>query len=496
MKKLFAEDRAVWVLFAFAALLCALRFVDLNSAPFIQDEPQLQLLADQALAHHVIPWMGLEGTHGVHYGPTALWIYLPIRFFTDRINPIVAYFVAISIAGYALLTWAVWKSNGKKVAAWVAAFLAASPYLFFYSRLAWDNTFLIPLIAALCVCVVKIDEKNTLMPWIFLGVISGLIFNLHLMAVPILAAAAITTLPAVIRRRSFAPVAVAAVCFSVIVVPYLKLLLSGPPASQFDPFLRHIGSGLKLTPRYFTWWRIEYFIEGPAHANILIFGNGILGKLFSHDPSFLLKISAWCLFPLIAWKMLKRANPVPAMTRMAFFSFVFLMLYYGGLLLDLNQSHYMVPIWWVMMFLGALAIVESPGPLKILLSAAGAVTLLMNFVFICAAHGWIVKNHGTRGTHYTPVHVELEDAIGGICRDIAHRHPGSSDPVPVWVDPWHVNGIFPPAIEFYFKHEPDCLGRRMVSFRQDQPVPGMERYVLYYKDADELSAALGWRRVL
>jgi hypothetical protein len=506
MRKLLSSNQWAWLLFGFSALLCALRFVDLGAAPFINDEPQLQLLLDIHLRNHSIPLLGLMGTHGVHYGPTALWFYLPIRFFTDHLNTILTYYAAVMIAGYAILVATVWKSAGKEVAAWIAAFIAASPYLFFYSRLAWDNTFLIPLIAAVCFSVVWIDRQLDRLPWALLGLAGGLIVNLHLMALPVLVAAVATLAPTLIgrlcrpaaRKATLQGILIAAVISSAVVAPYLFQVMGGISAGdQFNPTLPHIGSGLRYLPRYFSWTAMQYFLEGPKDFRTMVFGGGFVTALFHIDPSYCLRAAAWILIPLTAWRMITRYRSVNTIARMAFFSIVFLVLYYGGVSIDMNHPHYILPIWWVMFFFGASAIVQSRGYLGTALKAAGVLTLLMNLVFIVASHAWIEKNHGTRGTHYTPLHSELEGAVAGICADIVRRHaadPDASEPVPVWLDFQGVVGIFPFPVEYYFRHEPECAGR-VISLQADQPVAGLQRYRLYYRDSDELSAALAWARI-
>jgi hypothetical protein len=492
----------VKILFAFAALLCLLRFVDLGSAPFINDEPQLQLLMDYHLQHHSVPLLGLMGTHGVNYGPTALWFYYPIRLVTDQINWIVAYFAAISVIGYALLVRAVWKTGGAEKAAWVAAFAAASPYLFFYSRLPWDNPFLLPLIAGVCLCVVRIDQKVDLLSWVFLGLLGGLIVNLHLMAVPVLVAAMLALAPTLIARLRVREsrtavvkgMALAAIFFVAVVAPYVSQIwgsLSG--GGQFDPKLPHIGAGIQDTPRYFSWNSMQYFIEGPKDFRTLVFGDEWLAKLFHFEPSSALKIAGWAFLPLIVWRWMRRPKTVTVLERMALLSFVLLLLYYGGLTLELSHPHYMLPIWWVMMFLAASAIVESRGWLKVILASAGILTLAMNLTFIDFAHAWIARYHGTRGVHYAPVHSELENAVSGICRDVASKHALEEGPVPVWLDASGVIGIFPFSIQYDFVHQPDCAGR-VIPILADQPISRLQRYRLDYRDAGELSAALTWRK--
>ena len=449
------HSRVPVVLLIVAAALCALRFFDLNSAPFINDEPQLQLLLDQHLAAHSFPVIGLWGTHSVRYGPAALWFYYPVRLITDQVNSIIACFAMIIVAGFALMVAGVWKSVGKNTAAWVAAFAASSPYLFFYSRLPWDNTLLIFVVALVCLCVVRLDHKASDLDSALLGVGCGLIFNLHLMALPIFGAVALTLFPAVHRRwnesrelrvRTLKGLVISIVLFACVIFPYLRVVWQTLLKShQFSPLLPNLGSGLKHTGRYLSWSAMGYFLEGPKDFRDMLFDRP-LSMIYRLDPSILLKIAAWAGVLITGWKLLKRKEPVPAIQRMAFFSIVLLMLYYAGLSMDMNQPHYFMPIWWVMIFFAALAIEKSHGKLRALLTVAGVATIGMNIFFVFAAHCWILQNHGTRGIHYTPVHADLESVVGQICADAIQRHP--ADLPSVSLEAQDVIGIFPFSVEY------------------------------------------------
>jgi hypothetical protein len=509
MLTIFNPEGRTRILFAFAAILCLLRLVDLNSAPFLNDEAQLQLLVDQHLRNHTVPLVGLMGTHAIHYGPAALWLYLPIRLVTDQVNTIIACYAAVLIAGHWLLVAAVWKSAGKEVSAWVAAFIAASPYLVFYSRLPWDNTFLIPLTALLCFSVVWIDRGLGVIPWLLLGFAGGLIVDLHLMALPVLLAALLTLLPTLVgrvgrpetRRSVIRGAAIGGTMFLALVIPYFSQVWSELSSGhQFDPTLPHIGTGWEFAPRYFSWTGMGYFLEGPGNFRAMVFGGGLLGKLFYVDPSYVLRIAAWVLLPLTGWRMIRRWNSVPAIQRMAFFCFALLLVYYGGLDMNMRHPHYFLPIWWVMIFFGAVSLTETRAVARVVLASAAVLTLAMNLVFIIAAHAWIAGNHGTRGQHYGSVHAELEHAVSGICSDIAARRGPEADPVnrapvPLSIRVSEETAVFPLPIAYYVNHEPACLGVA-VWVLADRPAAGIERFEIRYSDSDELSARLAWRRLL
>ena len=236
-----------------------------------------------------------------------------------------------------------------------------------------------------------------------------------------------------------------------------------------------------------------YFFKRTKDFRELIFTRPF-SQIYQLDPSILLKAAGWILLAWTGWKLLKRNEPIPVIQRMGFFSFLLLMFYYGGLSMDMNHPHYFMPIWWVMIFFGAASIVRSKGKLRGLLTAAGALTIVMNIVFVFAAHAWIARSHGTRGTHYTPIHSELENAVREICSDVSRRHLNA--PVPVLLETQDVIGVFSYPVEYYFRHEPECVGHVISAQLVPPSLPGLEHFRLGYKDpADELSAALNWRRI-
>ena len=112
-----------------------------NDAPFINDEPKFFLSAFEANNEHKLAEAGFCGNVGLPYGPVSTWIYqLLITITTVPGNWIFlrAGFVVTSIAfGLFLLARATgwWK--------WFIPIVLASPYIWFYSRHLWDNSFLL-----------------------------------------------------------------------------------------------------------------------------------------------------------------------------------------------------------------------------------------------------------------------------------------------------------------------------------------------------------------
>lgn len=488
------KNRGVWLLLALSAVLCLLRFLDLGSAPFINDEPNFQLMLDGHLRNHTVPLLALVGSQGVSYGPTALWFYYPIRLFTSDVNLITAYFAMIFIAGLAFMVAAVWKSTRATNAAWMAALISSAPLLFFYSRLAWDNSFLIFLVGLLSFLVVRLDQKQSYLEWALLGLVSALIFNLHLMGVPVIAAAGLTLLPALRRQwresgnQIFLSLGAASFCFVAIVLPYLIAGWSGLSASRghFDLRFIRFGAGLSFAFNFFSWSGMGVFLEGAGnYLDRVLPGN--LSKLYQWDPSLILKTAATYLLLRTGWKLIRREK-MPAIQRLGFFSFVLLFIYYGGLELDLTFMHYFMPIWWVGFFFAVAALAESKGWMRKILVTAAALTVVMNVIFVFAAHDWISENHGTRGIYYGPVHSELERSVSEICENVRAQH-GASAGIPVSLDFSQITGIFSYAISYDFNHAAACNG----AVNLVDSAFALDHYRLRYRNpASTSDSSLAW----
>lgn len=112
-----------------------------NDAPFINDEPKFFLSAFDANNAHKLAEAGFCGNVGLPYGPVSTWIYQLLISITTVPSYWVflrAGFVVVSIAlGLFLLARATgwWK--------WFIPIALVSPYIWFFSRHLWDNSFLL-----------------------------------------------------------------------------------------------------------------------------------------------------------------------------------------------------------------------------------------------------------------------------------------------------------------------------------------------------------------
>jgi hypothetical protein len=114
-----------------------------GDAPFINDEPLLILGALRANADGTLAETGLQGTRGVRYGPLPTWLYQGLLLLSHDLVALVSaravLMMASMAAGLLLL------ARGLGLWRGYAPVLLLSPYLWFYSRVLWDNPFLLPI---------------------------------------------------------------------------------------------------------------------------------------------------------------------------------------------------------------------------------------------------------------------------------------------------------------------------------------------------------------
>lgn len=125
------------------AIACVIPALWPGDIPFINDEPQLIASAVSANHAHQLAKVGLLGTYGFAYGPAPTWVYqLLMAVSHDLVLVAVLHALLMSVTtGVAL--W--WLSRSLGLWVWFAPLPLLSPYFWFYSRVLWDNPFVIPL---------------------------------------------------------------------------------------------------------------------------------------------------------------------------------------------------------------------------------------------------------------------------------------------------------------------------------------------------------------
>ena len=116
-----------------------------GDAPFINDDAALLGNALGANAAGELATHGLLGTKGVRYGPLPTWIYQGLLQLThDPFAIVVLHGVLLGVST-AVAVHVLARATG--MWRWFGLVLIASPYLWFYERLIWDNTFNLPITA-------------------------------------------------------------------------------------------------------------------------------------------------------------------------------------------------------------------------------------------------------------------------------------------------------------------------------------------------------------
>ncbi|MGH7426227.1 MAG: hypothetical protein ACREJP_08670, partial [Candidatus Methylomirabilales bacterium] len=243
------------------------RLFNLDLAGFIHDEPLMLTAAGRQL--ETGEWLSaspLVGNLGVRYGPSVFWFYggVQLLFGPGAATSTLAMGLLLTGAHVALAA-ALSRAfrGGWLLFATLLAWIASSPYQFFWSRLAWDQ---LANVAASLALVILARAKFGWERAALLGIVLGLGLSSHLMIVPF---AAVVLLVLVIEhRRSLSALTSGpgAVVLALVLVnlPYLLTLLKNPPPPV--PFTGFSGSaflGQMVGPaRVNTHWGIDYFFDG------------------------------------------------------------------------------------------------------------------------------------------------------------------------------------------------------------------------------------------
>jgi len=415
-----------------AVAMLAYRFADLDLAAFILDEPKMLSLAHDQLVTGRWATHQMAGTQGIAYGPSIVWFYGVVQRILgpDPLRSIFALCLTVSLAHLALaLGLARLFGGGLPLFATVLAWIASSPYQFFWSRTAWDL-----LVNASVAVIIVILARSGPVRWkraIVLGLVLGFAVSSHLMVVPFTALVlalvmvemragaerppepSATPAPAANAaragvgnvRQALAGSAALGLGIVFVNIPYFTFLLRASPHLSRSPagFSLGIWAAHLLQPaRVGTVWGADYFFEASwwdfqewlGEARMLLrhsalsmaFGAvlallGIAAALRSPERArrriALLAAATWLVYPFLY--ALRGLAPHP---------------------------HYQFPTWWVIPFgiAGSLAWLRPRRPA--LANAATALIWLVaaaQFAFVVSWVGYIRDRDGTRGGYGTPV---------------------------------------------------------------------------------------------
>lgn len=250
-------------------LFCA-RYLGFDSALFNGDEAALQLAARQALESGELPWLGLAGTAGMRYGPTGIWFYAFLRWISSSLE--FAFFVHATLHGLGFLLQGIafQRVLQRKFLLPFLAFAWSAPLFWISSRNIWDNSLQVFLFGVLGVLLFPGSSEphpSVLAARAALsGLVAGLLVNLHLMTVPVIAAMVFWAWKQrQLRNQGLLFLSVMAL---LLVFPYLSAALHAPRPSAGDPkpwlhFFHRAAIFPFLLPGLILPGKAAYFFDQP-----------------------------------------------------------------------------------------------------------------------------------------------------------------------------------------------------------------------------------------
>ncbi|MGA3065486.1 MAG: hypothetical protein ABSF29_01430 [Tepidisphaeraceae bacterium] len=200
---------------ALLAIVLLTIFVRPGDTPWINDEPKLfhlALLCNSGSFADVgihVPFtsatlgvMGLYGTRGARYGPVPVWIYQCFLLLTH--DPVLMVQIHALLFGVIIAVSLDWLTSTMEVNPWLAVVTMLSPWLWFYSRQLWDNSFCIPFSVLLLAAYASFLKTAKIWPLCVAALAAGLLVLTHLMClallVPLLAHALLFRGRQILRR--------------------------------------------------------------------------------------------------------------------------------------------------------------------------------------------------------------------------------------------------------------------------------------------------------
>jgi hypothetical protein len=428
------------------------RLANFDLVSFILDEPHFLTAArDQVLTGHWVSASPIQGTQGTTYGPTVMWFYGAVHwlFGSAPQTSILAMCLLVTLSHLALALGVtrLFREDALFLAA-VLALIAASPYQFFWSRLAWDQ--MVNVGASFTVALLCLPGPLGWGRRVALGLVLGLAISSHLMVLPLVA---LTCLVLAFEQRWRAKAVVATLgpvlaCALLVNLPYLSFLRAHPPSpppasGTFSWSL--MGEHLLQPARVASTWQLGYFFD-HAWPDFLEW-VGSAGR-------WMLEHAGWSVAVLIALSgmglLLNLLSTHIEQRRVAWLA-VLCWLGYAAFytLRELNREpHYQFPTWWLVAVgvAGALHVLRERIP-RWGSVATGAVLLVAcsQFAVNVAWMRYIRERGGTQGIHYS---VPLS-AQQTVMRRLCEEAQGT-------VVLENRTALFPPSLGYVAQTTPAC----------------------------------------
>ncbi|HZJ53352.1 MAG TPA: hypothetical protein VFD38_04375 [Myxococcaceae bacterium] len=407
------------------AVLCLLPAVHPGDIQWVGDEPMLIAGALRANRQHVAALHGLTGTAGAAYGPFPTWMYQAYLLVSSDLLLLVVLRAVLMTAVIAIAL--LWLSRTLDLWPWFVPPLLCSPYLWFYARAIWDNTFNLPLCALAFASGVSFLARGR--PWTLLLSLAcclGMVLT-HLMSVAFVLPLGGFLLFRARRamRRLFWRLALLAAAAAAVSFPYLRSL-------------RRAASGEHAPIGTIADWLFPFLGGRILSAQRIedIFGAAWL----VHDTSFWAKLAGLATavsllaLPLVwagtgvalftVWKSVRSPPEADGPSPRADAALLALLMLLGQVLLDgltakSGFTHYFNATWIAFAFLAWLAVDALPAlPLRAAVAAVLAVSTLTVVLYL------LVRIHHT-GPARTPYGATLANQIE-VARELNRYGPGTT----------------------------------------------------------------------
>ena len=369
----------------FFICLCYALFPGLS--PWINDEPILIARAFELNQRAQFTALGLSGTQGFYYGTAPTIIYQALLFiFANNLIWIVSFKAFIS----SLLLW----HGSKKICRhlnfsfYFALLPLSSAYIFLYSRMLWDNCFLIIFGLYITEAAIRLLKTQQTKAIISLTFFSFLALQTHLSIALLLIPIYVFLFLYFLKiKKSSLPLLIGISILLIFIFPYSQIAIQESalnPGSEPLSFLKVLTGGYFLGSLEF----LPYFAEELNSGGLKTI------NLLSGFITFTVSLCALLYLPA---SIFKKTNKNKSATLLMILTLIFASL--TTFLLKLTvHPHYLNAIWPVYFIIMGIYL---HGLSNIKFRNLIILTLLIfNFGFIIIFNTWIYFNGGTRGVHY------------------------------------------------------------------------------------------------
>jgi hypothetical protein len=487
------EGKSIWgvVLLGLSVLIFAYRFANRDLCPFIFDEPILVSESRRALSSQIwVTHSPLVGTQAIKYGPTTMWLFALIhKWLGPSVQNFTLVMTCLGTMSNAMVAFKVGRHFGSKflIPSTLMALVASSPYLFFWSRMAWDP--IVNICSGFVIALLCTRRTLQSLRVVAIGGLLGFGLSTHPAMLPL---ALVITLLVPLRSAEGSRIrnlVISAGATIIVNLPYLYYVVgylrerhpvtsSGPHTIRFGI----IGQFLAESPRVLTSARVNYFFDTawgkfaqeyraaaflsemttkvyPVLAWISVLGLGVAFFTQKRKSNRFLTVAAAIVWGVCA----------------VFFSWLNLA----------RLPHYQFSIWWIVLVAFASLLHWARRVVSIYTVAIVGcwIIAIAQMGFLFSWMNFIRQNEGTRGFFYGVPHVYQQYALRTLCERAGAR---------IYVS--NQTNIFAPSLQYIASVERSCTGKIVLIGKElTIQVQDFESWKLSY--ADSITAKLNWERL-